>query len=168
MNILKSTTTQAESHWYSHEENIIILIQFHIETQICGLIIIILSIILAWSCGKWHKMRSNRLAPLKWKLSESVQSFDSFRINTSDASVSIISQCAVNGGMFRNNNCKTKPEGKRRAGRAIARRLDATIVYLTIWRVSSWEELPADRSGWRKMLEKSKTHIRLLLLDICI
>src|SRR5262249_27526650 len=51
---------------------------------------------------------------------------------------------------------KTKPEGKRSAGRPKSRWYDATFANLRTVGVSSWETLAADRSGWRSMLEKAK------------
>ena len=52
---------------------------------------------------------------------------------------------------------KTKPEGKRSAGRPKSRWCDAAFANLRTAGVTSWEELAADRSGWRTMLEKAKT-----------
>lgn len=52
---------------------------------------------------------------------------------------------------------KTKPEGKRSAGRPKSRWCDAAFVDLNTVGVSRWETLAADRSGWRSMLEKAKT-----------
>jgi len=52
----------------------------------------------------------------------------------------------------------TKPEGERSAGRPKARWMDAAIANLRTLGVSSLETLAADRSGWRSMLEKAKTH----------
>ena len=52
----------------------------------------------------------------------------------------------------------TKPEGKRSAGRPKARWMDAALANLRTLGVSSLETLAADRSGWRNMLEKAKTH----------
>ena len=49
---------------------------------------------------------------------------------------------------------KTKPEGKRSAGRPKARWMDAASANLRTLGVSSLETLAADRSGWRNMLEK--------------
>ena len=53
---------------------------------------------------------------------------------------------------------KTKPEGKRSAGRPKARWIDAATANLKTLGVRSLETLAADRSGWRSMLEKAKTH----------
>ena len=53
---------------------------------------------------------------------------------------------------------KTKPEGKRSAGRPKARWMDAATANLKTLGVRSLETLAADRSGWRSMLEKAKTH----------
>lgn len=52
---------------------------------------------------------------------------------------------------------KTKPEGKRSAGRPKSRWSDAAFANLRTVGVTSWEELAADRPGWRTMLEKAKT-----------
>ena len=52
----------------------------------------------------------------------------------------------------------TKPEGKRNAGRPKARWMDSAIANLKSLGVRSLETLAADRSGWRSMLEKAKTH----------
>lgn len=52
---------------------------------------------------------------------------------------------------------KTKPEGKRSAGRPKARWCDAAFANLRTVGVTSWETLAADRPGWRSMLEKAKT-----------
>ena len=52
---------------------------------------------------------------------------------------------------------KTKPEGKRSAGRPKARWSDAAFANLRTVGVTSWETLAADRPGWRSMLEKAKT-----------
>ena len=53
---------------------------------------------------------------------------------------------------------KTKPEGKRSAGMPKVRWMDAASANLRTLGVSSLETLAADRSGWRNMLEKAKTH----------
>ena len=52
---------------------------------------------------------------------------------------------------------KTKPEGKRSAGRPKARWYDAVLANLKTIGVTRWETLAADRSSWRSMLEKAKT-----------
>ena len=52
---------------------------------------------------------------------------------------------------------KTKPEGKRNAGRPKSRWYDAALANLRTVGVTSWETLAADRPGWRSMLEKAKT-----------
>ncbi len=52
---------------------------------------------------------------------------------------------------------RTKPEGKRSAGRPKSRWCDAAFANLRTVGVTSWEELAADRSSWRTMLEKAKT-----------
>lgn len=52
---------------------------------------------------------------------------------------------------------KTKPEGKRSAGRPKSRWFDAAFANLKTVGVTSWEALAADRPSWRSMLEKAKT-----------
>ena len=52
---------------------------------------------------------------------------------------------------------KSKPEGKRSAGRPKSRWCDAAFANLKSVGVTSWETLAADRPGWRSMLEKAKT-----------
>ena len=52
---------------------------------------------------------------------------------------------------------KTKPEGKRSAGRPKSRWSDAAFANLRTMGVTSWETLAADRPGWRSMLEKART-----------
>lgn len=52
---------------------------------------------------------------------------------------------------------KTKPEGKRSAGRPKARWIDAAFADLRTIGVTSWETLAENRPGWRSMLEKAKT-----------
>lgn len=52
---------------------------------------------------------------------------------------------------------KTKPEGRRSAGRPKARWCDAVLSNLQTIGVTRWESLAADRSGWRNMLVKAKT-----------
>ena len=52
----------------------------------------------------------------------------------------------------------TKPEGKRQAGRPKARWMDAATADLKTLGVRSLEALAADRSAWRSMLLKAKTH----------
>src|ERR1700744_2226043 len=52
---------------------------------------------------------------------------------------------------------KTKPEGKRSAGRPKSRWCDAAFANLRTIGVTSWETLAENRPGWRSMLQKAKT-----------
>lgn len=52
---------------------------------------------------------------------------------------------------------KSKPEGKRSAGRPKSRWSDAAFANLRTMGVTSWEALAENRPGWRSMLEKAKT-----------